>query len=88
MFNLPQAEALRRMEKLNRILEEHCARWTSVPITVTVSYGVAGFNALTDLGPAIEAADKAMYAQRNETRGRYLPRTNTESTDRIELQSV
>lgn len=88
MFNLPQAEALRRLEKLNHILEEHGGRWTSVPITVTVSYGVAGFNALTDLGPAIEAADKAMYAQRNEARGKYLPRTHTKHTDRTELQSV
>jgi diguanylate cyclase (GGDEF)-like protein len=69
MFNLPQAEALRRMEKLNTILEENCRRWTSVPITVTVSYGVAGFNSLTDLGTAIEAADKAMYAQRHQVRG-------------------
>jgi len=68
MFNLPQADAWRRMEKLNDILEESCRRWTSVPITVTVSYGVAGFDSLTDLGPAIEAADKAMYAQRYETR--------------------
>lgn len=69
MFNLPQAEALRRLERLNEILEENCRRWTSVPITVTVSYGVAGFNSLTDLGPAIEMADKAMYAQRHEVRG-------------------
>jgi diguanylate cyclase len=88
MFNLPQPEALRRMEKLNRILEEQGGRWTSVPITVTVSHGVAGFNSLTDLGAAIEAADKAMYAQRHQARGRHLPQTNTENTDRIELQSV
>lgn len=72
MFNLSQVEALRRMEKLNRILEEQSGRWTSVPVTVTVSYGVAGFNSLTDLGGAIEAADKAMYAQRNQTRGRSI----------------
>jgi GGDEF domain-containing protein len=71
MFNLPQAEAWRRLEKLNEILEENCRRWTSVPITVTVSYGVAGFNSLTGLGDAIETADKAMYAQRNQTRGVY-----------------
>ena len=69
MFNLPEAEATRRMEKLNAILEENGARWTSVPIAVTISYGVAGFNALTELGTAIEAADKAMYAQRNQVRG-------------------
>jgi diguanylate cyclase (GGDEF)-like protein len=88
MFNLPQAEALRRMEKLNHILEEHGGRWTSVPITVTVSYGVAGFNSLTNLGDAIEAADKAMYAQRHQTRGRYLPQTNPNDTDKSQLQSV
>jgi diguanylate cyclase (GGDEF)-like protein len=69
MFNLPQPDALRRMEKLNEILEDNCRRWTSMPITVTVSYGVAGFNSLTDLGSAIEAADKAMYARRHEARG-------------------
>ena len=69
MFNLPQEEAMRRMEKLNAILEENGRRWTSVPITVTISYGVAGFNSLTDLGTAIEAADKAMYAQRHQVRG-------------------
>ncbi len=88
MFNLPQEDALRRMEKLNRILEENGGRWTSVPITVTVSYGVAGFNSLTDLGGAIEAADKSMYAQRHQTRGRHLPQTNTDDTDISQLQSV
>lgn len=85
MFKLPQAEALRRLEKLNQILEEHGGRWTSVPITVTVSYGVAGFNALADLGDAIETADKAMYAQRNEARGRSLPQTNTDHTEISQL---
>jgi diguanylate cyclase (GGDEF)-like protein len=68
MFSLPQADAARRMEKLNEILAENCRRWTSVPITVTVSYGVAGFDSLTALGDAIETADKAMYAQRNQMR--------------------
>ncbi|HET9478325.1 MAG TPA: GGDEF domain-containing protein [Pyrinomonadaceae bacterium] len=70
MFNLPQEEASRRMEKLNEILAENCSRWTSVSISVTVSCGVAGFDSLTDLGKAIEAADKAMYARRNQARGR------------------
>jgi len=69
MFSLSQSDAALRMEKLNEILGENCRRWTSVPITVTVSYGVAGFSSLTELGDAIEAADKAMYAQRNEARG-------------------
>jgi diguanylate cyclase (GGDEF)-like protein len=69
MFKLPQAEASRRMEKLNKILEEICESWIGMRLTVTVSFGVAGFNSLTDLGQAIEQADQAMYAQRNRVRG-------------------
>jgi diguanylate cyclase (GGDEF)-like protein len=72
MFNLPESEAQRRMEKLNELLAENCRRWTSVPITVTVSFGVAGFTSLTELGSAIETADKAMYAQRHQARGGYF----------------
>jgi diguanylate cyclase (GGDEF)-like protein len=68
LFKLPEAEASRRVEKLNKILEENCERWIGAPLTVTVSHGVAGFDSLTDLGEAIEAADKAMYAQRNRIR--------------------
>ena len=68
MFKLPQPEASRRMEKLNKILEENCENWVGMRLTVTVSFGVAGFTSLTDLGQAIEQADKAMYAQRNHVR--------------------
>ena len=70
MFKLPQPDAARRMEKLNKILEENCERWIGTPVTVTVSFGVAGFTSLTDLGQAIEQADKAMYARRNRVRSR------------------
>jgi diguanylate cyclase len=69
MFKLPEAEASRRLENLNKILEQNGERWIGLPVTVTVSHGVAGFNSLTDLGQAIETADKAMYAQRNRIRG-------------------
>ena len=69
MFKLPQPDASRRMEKLNKILEENAMRWMGTQINVTVSFGVAGFTSLTDLGQAIEQADKAMYAQRNRVRG-------------------
>jgi diguanylate cyclase (GGDEF)-like protein len=68
MFKLPESEASRRMDKLNKILEENCERWIGLPLTVTVSHGVAGFNSLTDLGHAIELADQEMYAQRNRVR--------------------
>ena len=69
MFKLPQPEAARRMEKLNKILEENSERWVGMPVTVTISFGVAGFTSLKDLGQAIEQADKAMYAGRNRVRG-------------------
>jgi diguanylate cyclase len=69
MFKLPEAEAGRRMEKLNAILEENCYRWIGQPVKVTASVGVAGFASLTQLGQAIEHADKAMYARRNLVRG-------------------
>jgi len=68
MFKLPQPEAARRLEKLNKILAENCERWIGLPCNVTVSFGVAGFTSLVDLGQAIEQADKAMYAQRNRVR--------------------
>lgn len=77
MFNLPEAEASRRIEKLNRILEENRDRWLGVELTVTVSYGVAGFESLTDLGEAIETADKAMYARRSRVRSSLKEVTQT-----------
>jgi diguanylate cyclase (GGDEF)-like protein len=77
MFKLPQPEASRRMEKLNKVLEENCERWLGAPFTVTVSFGVAGFTSLTDLGQAIEQADKAMYTRRNRARGLIQPQVST-----------
>lgn len=74
MFKLPQPDASRRMEKLNEILAANCDRWVGMPLTVTVSFGVAGFTSLTDLGQAIEQADKAMYAQRNQVRNPQIAR--------------
>jgi diguanylate cyclase (GGDEF)-like protein len=74
MFNLPREEAARRLEGLNQILEANCQHWTGMPITVSVSYGVSGFAALKDLSLAIEAADRFMYQQRQETRSSYQVR--------------
>jgi diguanylate cyclase (GGDEF)-like protein len=69
MFKLSEEETSRRMKKLNEILEESCRKWPEIPVQVTVSHGVAGFESLTQLGHAIEMADQAMYAQRNQIRG-------------------
>lgn len=69
MFNLSEEETSRRMTKLNGILEENCRKWPEMPVTVTISHGVSGFDSLTQLGHAIELADKAMYTARNEVRG-------------------
>jgi diguanylate cyclase (GGDEF)-like protein len=69
MFNLSEEETSRRLKKLNSILEENCRKWPEMPVTVTISHGVAGFDSLTQLGHAIELADQAMYAERNKLRG-------------------
>jgi diguanylate cyclase (GGDEF)-like protein len=69
MFKLPEGEASKRVAKLNEILAKNCQTWTGMPISVTVSHGVAGFDSLAQLAGAIEMADKEMYAQRQRTRG-------------------
>ena len=86
MFKLPQPDASRRIEKLNSILAENCERWIGSSLTVTVSFGVAGFTSLADLGQAIEQADKAMYAQRNRVRGD-LSRSGATAQRKISLSS-
>jgi GGDEF domain-containing protein len=68
MFKLPEAEASRRMQLLNKILEENSEQWTCVEMKVAVSHGVSGFGSLAALGHAIEQADKAMYGRRQELR--------------------
>jgi diguanylate cyclase len=83
MFKLPQPEASRRIEKLNKILAENSECWIGVPVNVTVSFGVTGFTSLTDLGQAIEQADKAMYAQRN-----LLRRTNHPQITQISQNEI
>jgi len=68
MFKLPEEDARKRLLGLNEILQKNCARWTGLPMTVTVSQGVAGFGSLGELANAIETADKAMYGQRQQVR--------------------
>lgn len=69
MFKLPMAEAERRMRTLNHVLEKNVVQCTSAPVCVRVSYGVAGFSSMTQIGQAIEEADKAMYGKRQRVRG-------------------
>jgi diguanylate cyclase (GGDEF)-like protein len=69
MFKLQEAEAERRMRSLNYILDENVSQWTAVPVPVRVSFGVSGFNSMTQIGQAIEDADKEMYNQREQVRG-------------------
>lgn len=68
MFKLQDAEAERRMRTLNDVLEEYALPDTSPPLRVTVSFGVAGFHSMTQIGRAIEEADKAMYGKRDRLR--------------------
>ena len=61
MFKLPEAEARRRMNTLNSVLERYAEEWTQAPVRITVSTGVTGFASVRGLAEAIESADKAMY---------------------------
>lgn len=73
MFKLHTDEAVRRMDTLNQILEEKSAEWTSCPVKITVSSGVAGFYSLAQLAAAIESADQAMYRSRQKVRSSRKP---------------
>jgi len=68
MFKLHEDEASRRMRSLNDILERNGEQWTSVPVKITVSHGVWGFESMKELGHAIEQADRAMYESRQRVR--------------------
>jgi diguanylate cyclase len=70
MFKLPHAEAERRLLTLNEVLEKNVEQCTAAPVCVRVSYGVAGFNSMTQIGQAIEEADKTMYERRQQSRSR------------------
>lgn len=73
MFKLHEGEAARRMCTLNDVLAKHSAEWTSAPVEVRVSSGVRGFESLSDVANAIEAADKAMYESRQRARNLTAP---------------
>jgi len=77
MFKLHEDEAGRRMRSLNEILAKNSEQWTSAPIKITVSSGVTGFRSLSDLGQAIEDADRAMYQSRK------LDRSTAKASERI-----
>src|SRR6266446_3568898 len=68
MFKLHKDEGLRRMHSLNDVLQHSGEKWTSAPVTITVSAGVCGFKSMKELGPAIEEADRLMYEGRQQSR--------------------
>lgn len=82
MFKLDQKEARRRMETLNSILESNGEQWIGAPAKVSVSVGVCGFEALNELGSAIEKADQLMYSSKQERRAQLQegPQTTPESS--------
>lgn len=66
LFGLPEAEARRRLATLNAPLAATRLRNAPDPVKISVSYGLASFNTLTDLQPAIEQADTAMYQRKQQ----------------------
>ena len=68
MLKLPEAEAERRMKSLNDILSRTVPLPSPTSLRVSVSFGVMGFHSMTQLGQAIEDADRKMYASRQRAR--------------------
>lgn len=61
LFGLPEHEARRRLDTLNARLAREANTWMPDASCLTVSHGLAGFDALAQLHDAIERADEAMY---------------------------
>jgi diguanylate cyclase (GGDEF)-like protein len=68
MFKLQDSEVERRMRTLNDVLAKNVLQCGSTRVGVRVSFGIAGFNSMTQIGQAIEEADKAMYEKRQRVR--------------------
>ena len=58
---------------LNEILALNGPQWTAAPVKIAVSFGVSGFQSLSQLAHPIEDADKAMYLGRQRVRGTKMP---------------
>ncbi len=69
LVGLPEEEARRRLGALDEPLRSTVLPGASAPLPVSVSWGVAGFDAARPLQRAIEAADRAMYAGKEAKRG-------------------
>ena len=68
LFGLAEAEARKRMERLNAPLAETRLQRVTEPVSVSVSYGIADFNKLAELQQAIEHADTAMYRRKQSAK--------------------
>ncbi|HXO20928.1 MAG TPA: GGDEF domain-containing protein [Thermoanaerobaculia bacterium] len=66
MQGLPEAEARRRLGRLDAALRDHCFGDREIPVSVSV--GVAEFGDATRLEQALETADRRMYADKQSRR--------------------
>jgi diguanylate cyclase (GGDEF)-like protein len=68
LFNIPENEARRRVSRLNSVLERAVILNPNEPTPVIVSYGLAWFPATDHIEKAIDEADSAMYARKQESK--------------------
>lgn len=81
LFNIPHEEVSKRMNSINACLMETKLPGQSAPVSISVSYGLACFKALTQLHEIIEQADQAMYKQKQLYKSTYkteMPAHKTE----------
>ncbi|HEX8844989.1 MAG TPA: GGDEF domain-containing protein [Pyrinomonadaceae bacterium] len=64
MFGMPETEAQKRLDTLNKTLAETTLHGVKAPVRISVSHGLCCFMAMTELERAIEQADGAMYRRK------------------------
>lgn len=74
--NVTEAEALKRIGRLNEAIREQ-TRILNPPVSITVSSGIAPFASMTDIKQAIELADTKMYARK------HVSKALRQSADRV-----
>jgi len=88
LFEIPEDAVRRRIEGLNGMLARVALPGRDEPVMLNVSYGLSSFSKTPDIEQAIEQADRAMYACKQERR-RASDRANSAAgSDGLDLSTI
>lgn len=83
--HISEADARARLDKLNPLLAEVMLPGYSLPVRVSVAYGVATVEKYTSLEQAIHEADSEMYSQKQRLKQTIRHDTPTDTPTRLTL---